>query len=304
MEIGILLLKQIILMFIFLGIGFFMYQKNMITKQGSKDIGKILLYLVIPVVIISSFWMERTPEKTMTLLKSAFISAVAMSLSIAVSWFLFGRRDGISTFSSAFSNAGFIGIPLVQAVLGSDAVFYISIMIVLINSLQWTAGVFMITKDRTVMNAKEVMTNPIVISVLIGLFLYSMNLPCPVLISSLFSNIKGLNTPLAMLVSGVFLAQSDLLKMFIKKEVWKVSLIRLCVIPLLILLIFALIPFGSQDVKLAILIASACPVGSNVTIFAQLYGKDYTEAVEHVCMSTILCLITLPLLVTLAAYVL
>ena len=78
MGIGTILLKQIVIMFILLGIGFFLYKKQMITNQGSKDIGKILLYIVIPVVIISSFWIERSPEKTIALVQSAAISAVCM----------------------------------------------------------------------------------------------------------------------------------------------------------------------------------------------------------------------------------
>lgn len=78
-----------------------------------------------------------------------------MSISVIVSTFIYGKKDGISCFSSAFSNAGFIGIPLVQAVVGSNAVFYISIMIVLINFLQWTYGVFVITNDSSVMKPRQ-----------------------------------------------------------------------------------------------------------------------------------------------------
>jgi len=304
MEIGIILLKQIVIMFILLGVGFFLFKKKMITNQGSKDIGKILLYIVIPIVIISSFWIERSPEKTIALVQSAAISAVCMFLAVFVSWLVFGKRDGISCFSSAFSNAGFIGIPLVQAVLGSDAVFYISIMIVLINAMQWTFGVYMISGNKDVMNIKAVIKNPIVISVAIGIVLYLFNVPCPEMATALFSSIKGLNTPLAMIVSGVFLAQSNLVSMLSKKEVWTVSLFRLVLIPLVTMLVFCFIPFGTLDIKLAVLIASACPVGSNVAIFAQQYDKSYTEAVEYVCMSTLLCLLTLPLVITIASMIL
>ncbi|NLH64163.1 MAG: hypothetical protein GX478_08265 [Erysipelotrichaceae bacterium] len=301
MEVGIILLKQIVMMFAMLGIGFFLYKKKMITNQGSKDIGRILLYIVIPIVIISSFWIERTPEKTTVLIESAVISAAVMFVAVAFSYFVFGRKDGTACFSSSFSNAGFIGIPLVQMILGSDAVFYISIMIVLINALQWTFGVYMISGDKNVMNFKAIIKNPIVISVGAGLLLYFVNIPCPAMVSSFFTSIKSLNTPLAMIVSGVFLAQSDLLTMFVNKKTWMVSMYRLLIIPAITLLICWILPFGSNDVKMAILIASACPVGSNVAIFAQQYDKNYKEAVEHVCLSTILCIITLPFIVIAAA---
>lgn len=274
MEVGIILLKQIIMMFAMLGIGFFLYKKKMITNQGSKGIGKLLLYIVIPIVIVSSFWIDRTPEKTAVLIESAVISAAVMFIAVAVSYFVFGRKDGTACFSSSFSNAGFIGIPLVQMVLGSDAVFYISIMIVLINALQWTFGVYMISGSKEVMDLRAIIKNPIIISVGIGLILYFINIPCPFMISSFFTSIKSLNTPLAMIVSGVFLAQSDLLTMFVNKKTWMVSMYRLLIIPAITLLICWILPFGSNDVKMAILIASACPVGSNVAIFAQQYDKN------------------------------
>lgn len=282
-------------------IGFVLYKKKIISDQGSSDIGKMLLYLVIPVVIINSFCVERTAETTTALLHSAVIAAVAMAIAMLISTLIYGRKDGISTFSCSFSNAGFIGIPLVQAVLGSSAVFYISMMIVLVNILQWTYGVFTITGDKSVMSLKKVASNPIVISVLIGIILYFSGITLPETATSIFTLVGNLNTPLAMIVSGVYLAQSDLLKALKNFNVYKVSLLRLVIIPLVTLLIFKYLPFGSLTLKQAILIAAACPVGSNVAIYAQQYHKDYHSAVEQVCVSTLFCLITLPVIMTIAS---
>lgn len=299
-----ILLKQIIIMFALMAIGFIFFKKKMITVQGSSDMGKILLYLVIPVVIIQSFWITKTPEKTTELFYSILLSFIAMVISVVISYIFFGKEDGISTFSSAFSNAAFIGIPLVTATISEEAAFFIAMMIVLINALQWTIGVHMISKDKNAIHIKKIITNPIVISVVIGLILYFSGIPQPEIMTSLFSNIKGINTALAMIISGAYLAQSDLLEMLKKKNTYLVCLFRLLIIPLLILIILYILPIGTLDIKLTIVIASACPVGSNVAIFAQQYNKNYTEAVEQVCLSTILCLITLPLLVGFAAMIL
>ncbi len=299
-----ILLKQIIIMFALMAIGFIFFKKKMITVQGSSDMGKILLYLVIPVVIIQSFWITKTPEKTTELFYSILLSFIAMVISVMISYIFFGKEDGISTFSSAFSNAAFIGIPLVTATISEEAAFFIAMMIVLINALQWTIGVYMISKDKNAIHIKKIITNPIVISVVIGLILYFSGIPQPEIMTSLFSNIKGINTTLAMIISGAYLAQSDLLEMLKKKNTYLVCLFRLLIIPLLILIILYILPIGTLDIKLTIVIASACPVGSNVAIFAQQYNKNYTEAVEQVCLSTILCLITLPLLVGFAAMIL
>lgn len=298
MNISVILLKQIVIMFVLISIGYFLCKKKMITLTGSAEIGKILLNLVIPVVIINSFWTERSMEKTEALLFSAIVSIVVMAVAVLISTFIFGKRDGISCFSSAFSNAGFIGIPLVQAVVGSDAVFYISVMIVLINFLQWTYGVFIITSDSSVMKPSSVARNPIVISVVIGIVIYFLNIPRNEMLNTLITDITCINTPLAMFNSGVYLAQSDLLGMLSNKTAWKVTLCRLVVIPLLTAFVLKLLPFGSEEMKVAIMLAAACPVGSNVAIFAQQYNKDYCSAVEQVCLSTVICLITIPLIVT------
>lgn len=120
----------------------------------------------------------------------------------------------------------------------------------------------------------------------------------------MFNLIAGTNTLLAMLVCGVFLAQSDLLAMLTKKNTYLVCMLRLFIIPLITLIVFKLIPFGGVDLKLAILISAASPVGNNVAIFAQEFNKDYLCGVEHVCMSTLLCLISLPIIITLASAIL
>ena len=300
MEIVTVLLKQVLIMYILIFIGYYAYKRKLISDQGSKDLGKILLNIAIPVVVISNFCVERTPEKVTELLSSAVISLICMAVSIVTAVLIYHKRNRVDEFSVAFSNAGFIGIPLVQATLGSGAVFYISIMIVLINLLQWTYGVFTITDDRKYINVRQVAKNPIVISVLIGIVVFALNIRLPSIVSSVFSIISGINTPLAMLVSGVYLAQSDILTIIRKKDVYLVSFVRLILIPLLVTVIMKVIPLGSVDLKLAILLAGAAPVGSNVAIFASQYGKDYKRGIENVCVSTLLCIASLPLIVFIA----
>ena len=300
MEIVTVLLKQVLIMYILIFIGYYAYKRKLISDQGSKDLGKILLNIAIPVVVISNFCVERTPEKVTELLSSAVISLICMAVSIVTAVLIYHKRNRVDEFSVAFSNAGFIGIPLVQATLGSGAVFYISIMIVLINLLQWTYGVFTITDDKKYINVRQVAKNPIVISVLIGIVIFALNIKLPSIVSSVFSIISGINTPLAMLVSGVYLAQSDILTIIRKKDVYLVSFVRLILIPLLVTVIMKVIPLGSIDLKLAILLAGAAPVGSNVAIFASQYGKDYKRGIENVCVSTLLCIASLPLIVFIA----
>ena len=283
-------------MYILIFLGYYCYKKKLVTDEGSKDIGKLLLNIVIPVVILSNFCVRKTAETTKELVYSILISLICMIISVLISIFIYHKKNRIDEFSSAFSNAGFIGIPLVQATLGDHAVFYISMMIVLVNVLQWTYGVYTITDDKSYINIRKITSNPIVIAVIAGIVLYFCNIELPELLSKIFSIISAINTPLAMIVSGVYLAQSDLLDMLKKKETYLLSATRLVLIPAISVLIVKLIPFGDIDLKTAILLAAACPVGSNVAIFAQQYGNDYHRGIENVCVSTILSILTLPLI--------
>ncbi|MBR4471959.1 MAG: AEC family transporter [Erysipelotrichaceae bacterium] len=302
METVFVLIKQVIIMFVLMSVGYICYKKKLISDQGSKDIGNILLYVAIPVVIVSNFHVERTAEKTQAFFYSILFSFLAMLAAMIISYLIYHKKDGVSEFSATFSNSGFVGIPLIQAVVGSHAIFYISMMIVLTGVLQWTYGVFAISGDKSAMKPKKVLSNPVVIAVFIGSIIFFGNITLPSMVSNVFSIISGLNTPLAMIVSGVYLAQSDLLGMLRKKKVYEVSLIRLILIPLVTIVIFRMIPYENVDMLLAILLAAACPVGSNVAIYAQQYDKDYTSAVENVCISTILSIITLPLVVMIASF--
>ena len=300
MEIVTILIKQVFIMFVLMAIGFVAYRKQILSNQGTKDIGKLLLNVAIPMIVISNFCVEKSAEKTAELFESALLSFLCMALSVAFAYLVYHKKDRIAEFSAAFSNAGFIGIPLVQAIFGSGAVFYISVMIVLINVLQWTYGVYTITDDKSVMDFKKIMKNPLILSVGIGIVIYFLNIRLPKIAMDIISSISAINTPLAMIVSGVYLAQSDLLNAMRKKDAWLLSLSRLIVIPLIVMLVFRFLPFGGTAMKLSILLAGACPVGSNVAVFAQQYDKDYRKGVEYVCVSTLLSILALPLVIFVA----
>jgi len=301
MSIALLLAKQILMMFLLMAVGIILYKRKMVTDQGSKELGTILLYVVVPAVVIKTFCIEKTAEKVIELSHSFLLAFAAMTVTVLLSMIVFKKQTGVSCFSSAFSNAAFIGIPLITGTLGAEAVFYISMMIVLVNLLQWTLGVFFLTGDKSAMSVKKIITNPIVISVLIGLLIFLSGIKVPDMAFTVLNTITGMNTPLAMVVSGIYLAQADVLGMLKRKDNYLVSVCRLVVIPLMTVLVLKIIPFGNVTMKMAILIACASPVGSNVAIFARQYDKDHKMAIEQVCMSTVLCLIALPLVAMLAS---
>ena len=125
----------------------------------------------------------------------------------------------------------------------------------------------------------------------------------PEIIGKCIGFIANMNTPLAMFTIGIYLAQTDIIKMIRKVSLYRVSAIRLVVIPMVTLLLLWFLPNDLMEMKTAILIASACPVGSNVAVYAQLHGKNYPYAVETVVISTIISIITIPAVISIAGII-
>ncbi len=304
MDIVLLLLKQNLIMFLYLLIGYFLFRKKLVSTQGSADIGRMLLYVVMPIAIIKSYLVDFSMEKLEGLAVSFVLAILSLLLAIMIARLFFKKDSGTERFGVAFSNAGFIGIPLVQMTLGEEAVFYVASFVALLNILQWTYGVLVITGDKSAISFAKIRTNPIVLSFMAGILLFFLPVSLPAAVTGIIGTIASMNGPLAMIVLGVYLAQIPLKSLFTDKKVYLATAVRLLVIPALTIVLMMLFPDKYLMVKLTILIAASAPVGSNVAIFAQIYDKDYTQAVKEVCMSTLFCIITLPIMMGIANAVL
>ncbi len=304
MEIVVLLLRQNLVMLVYMMIGYFLYKKKLVSAGGSADIGRILLYIVMPAAILKSYLADFSRERLEGLFVSFLAALLSLLLSIAAARIAFSKEQGIERFGAAFSNAGFIGIPLVQMTLGEEAVFYVSSYVALLNILQWTYGLVTITGDRSLISVKRLRTNPILLSFLAGIALFLLPVSLPETAENVVGTIAAMNGPLAMIVLGVYLGQVPLRSLFSGRVVYRCALMRLIVIPVLTMALLFVFPEKYHMLKLTILIAASAPVGSNVSIFAQLYGQDYMQSVKEVTLSTLLCIITLPLILGIADYVL
>lgn len=293
-----IVLRQSIIMFVYMAIGGLLFQKGLITKEGSKSLANLLLYAVLPCVVVKSFCVARTPERMSGLLVSFLAALGILLLAMAVSHLLF-KKNPIDDFGAAFSNAGFMGFPLVAAVQGSEAIFYAAGFVALLNALQWTYGQSLISGDPSYRSPKAILKNPLVLSLLLGMLIFCFELPVPAIASDLLAALAALNAPLAMVILGVYLAQTDARSLFNDPHLYVVAAVRLVLIPLLTILVLKLLPAQYAAIATTLVIVAAAPIGSNVAVYAQKLGKDYAYAVRGVCLSTLLSAITMPLLMLL-----
>ena len=307
MELMGILFIQILIMFFYILGGLLLIKTKILDREGTRQMSKILLYIITPIVVINAYThMPFSRENTLSLMIAFLLSTIALLLSIIVSRIVFKKHFKIERFGTAFSNAGFMGVPLVMAVVGNEGIFYISAFIALISVLQWTYGVYAMTDSKDVISFKKIITNPIVISLFIGIAVYVLGgfgFVMPEIILNQMDKLSGILGPLAMMILGTYVARLSLKDFIGTKTVYLSTLFRLIIIPIMTLFIFTLLPKQYETIALVILIVSSAPVGINTAIFAELYQIDNKRAVVSVGFSTLLSIFSMPLIVLLSTLI-
>ena len=276
-------------------------------QNGNKNVSNLLLMVVNPILIITVYQTSYDPELVRGLLFAFAAAAVTHVLGILISGVLIRSGGGADTcierFSAMYSNCGFIGIPLIGSVLGDTGIFYISAYMVIFNLFSWTPrrdahGGEILPEEsegrRALADVHHNMPGG-------GPVLHPPEIPA-VLLDSM-NYVADMNTPLAMMVAGFSVAQADIGKMCRNLRLYYTSALKLLVFPLCTVLLLLLFRLPS-DVAMTTLIAAACPTATTCTMMAIRYKQNYTYASEIFAMSTVLSVVTIPLLVLIAESVL
>ncbi|WP_024857782.1 AEC family transporter [Ruminococcus albus] len=294
---GVVILKQIVIMFIILLIGLWCSLKGLITKEGNKQLSKVALYIVNPLLIFMSYQSEYSSKLLRGLMWSFLLSGITFGVAIALSTLLISKKrpeHSLERFSAVYSNCGFIGIPLIRGIYGDEGVLYLTAYITLFNILVWTHGYMTMKESRDFKSFIKAATSPSVIAVFIGLIFYLMQIRLPEILHTSLQYVSDMNTPLAMLIAGSAAAQTNVLKALKNKGLYMVCAYKLFLLPIVA---FALVQFlpAPHMVKMVVLIASACPVATTGTMFAIQFDKNPERCSEFFAVSTLLSGLTLPL---------
>lgn len=299
----IMIAQQVLVLFILIGVGFACGKKGILTDESSKKITDIVLYVVTPCVMISAFQREFS----MHLLGNILITALCATASIAATVFIAKlifhdkntARKKVLQFSAIFSNCGFMSLPLQKAILGDDGWFYGSIFVAVFNVIVWSYGLVMMSGDKKQMSVKKLAFNPGIVGVLIALIIFVLRIKLPYIISQPIDYLAALNTPLPMLIIGFYLSQADLKKAFTDAGAYLAMAVRLAVVPLLSMFVMQLLNVD-PTIMIACVIASSAPTAATTTMFAAKYGRDVELSVSIVASTTLVSIITMPLIVALA----
>jgi predicted permease len=293
---------QVVVLMILMFLGVIIAKTKLVGDTGIKNITDLVLTFVAPCVIIKSFIREFDVAVLKNLLFSFLIAILAHILFIVLGFVFVHSKDKVAErvlrFGIIFSNCGFMSLPLQQALLGDEGVFYCSSYITIFQIFIWTYGVFLMSGDKKNLTAKKIVLNPGIIAFLIGFIIFVLSIPVPSVIKQPIEYMAALNTPLPMIIIGYHLASSNVMRVFKSFASVLSILLRLLILPFVAVGIMCLC-----GIKGAILISSAisfcAPVGAMTTMFASRFNADTELSVSFVSVTTLLSVITMPIVITL-----
>jgi len=294
--------QQVIILFILIGVGFFCAKVKFLNKESIKGIINLILYIVTPCVIVNSFHREYDVNSAKGLMIAVIVAVFVHILNILLAN-LFVRdkieaRRRVLHNGVVFSNCAFMSIPLQVALLGSEGVFYAAGYIGVFNIFLWTYGLISMSGDRHI-DIKKIILNPGIIGVLIGAIIFFAQIHLPDIIDTPMEYLAELNTPLPMIVIGYYLAKAKLLERLKDKNLYITLFLRLVISPMIALV--TMVMFGLKGtILISCVISASAPVAAANTMFTEKFGQDVELSVSLVALSTVLSIITMPIIVGLA----
>lgn len=294
-------LIQILVLFLLILVGYLCRYKNILDEITTTGLTKLIMTIFLPSMILSSMQIDFDSSLVNNILLLILISIIMYSITITLSLLLrkfFSKDDdiGIYQYVIIFSNVGFMGYPVIEAIFGSDAVFFTAIFNLPFNLLVFTIGTYLLNKNNEdyTFSFKNILSPPI-IAVLLGLCLFMFRIKLPTTIFKSLDMLGNITTPLSMLVIGSLLTQSPIKESFLNKKLYFISFIRLIILPTIIFLILK--PYINNPLLLGIpVIISAMPAASNTAIMAKSYNANSNLASQAVFLTTLGSIITIPLI--------
>ena len=292
---------SIIILFLLMGIGFAASKAKFLDRNGSKALSSFLVNIALPCLVVISMQIPvnaDTMEKTQTTLMLALVFfAISIAIAVIVPMFIPAKYSerGVFSFMLVFSNLGFMGIPVTQAIFGTDAVFYTTLFMLPFNLLVFTIGILMLRPDMRMNFNPKLFVNPGIIASIIGMLFFFTGFTIPSPVYDVMDYLGSTTTPLAMVVTGALLAMMPLSNLFSDYRIYILSAFRLLIIPVIVYLVIS--PYATDPVIFAIpVLLAAMPAAANSVILAEEYNADSSLASKGVFITTLLSIVTIPLL--------
>ncbi len=297
--------QRLITLFVLMLSGYFMRRMKIIDEETTSKISGMIIKFIVPILIINSLNIEYSNELMVNGIKFFFAMILIHIFALIISYIVVKILNikktiaGIWIYICMFSNGTFMGFPVLSYVFGEEALFFGSVAFIVFNLVSFSLGVEIIArisdKKRNDTSLKSLIITPSNIAFLIGviLFITPLNFPTPII--DAMDIIADLTTPLAMIVIGSHLVKNTFTDLFSDWTAYICFFMRLIILPLLNLILFRIIGFNSYMSGIAVLI-TAMPASAMAPAMAEEYGGDTVWASRVVFLTTLGCIITVPII--------
>lgn len=305
MNISILLMQHIVQLFLMIFMGYLIVKTGLVRDDDSKVLSKIILYLIVPCVIINAFQVDYTTDTVKGLL-IAFAASVMTQVILLVVISVAGKLlhlNEVEVSSVYYSNSGNLIVPIVTFILGQEWVLYGCVFMSVQLVFLWTHCKKIISREASY-DWKKIILNINMLSIFIGVILFFTKIRLPEIIGNTLASVGTMIGPASMIVTGMLFAGMNLKQIFANKRVYFITFLRLIAVPLiaLVLIKFSNLASFSADgnkIMLIVFLAIITPSASTVTQMCQVYGNDSRYASAINVMTTLLSIITMPVMVML-----
>ncbi|MCR4818834.1 MAG: AEC family transporter [Fretibacterium sp.] len=297
MELASITFWQVCILFVLIFTGLLCAKMRIFSPEAKSVLSNMLVYLIMPAMALNSYLADYDPEVSKNIFR-AFSYSIALNAAAIGLTFLLNRDRGnpktpICRLACIFSNAGYMGYPLIQALYGTEGLMYASVYVTLFNFLLWTLGVRLMNRQHEGGEAGRILKNPVIWAVVLGLMIYYLRIPVPQIVRAPLKYIGDMNTPISMMITGMLLAEGNVSGILRDALLWRTVTIRLLIIPAVCVAVF--FALGVRDtVAQVTLLQEACPCAAITSVFAVQFHYDEGFAGALVIVSTLLSIVTLP----------
>lgn len=301
------IITQMVMIFGIVLVGLFAAKRNLWEGSLDRNLSIFIMNISMPALILASVMGKDLAFENSELIALAVVAVVNYVVLIGLAYLIPNlfkvnkARLGISRFMLAFGNVSFIGYPVCDAVFGSKAVFCASVLNIPFNLLVFTVGVSFINggKAKSAFSPKLILS-PCVVASLIAVIIAVARISTPEPIGQWFHLLGDLTTPCALLIIGSSLSHIPVRDMLGNRFVYSMTLLRLIVLPLIVGGVLSLMGVNAFVSDVAVVL-SAMPVATNGIMLCLQYGKDERVMTQGLFFTTLLSVVTIPLVAWLAS---
>ena len=311
LEIFNVVISQTVTLFIFISLGYWLKKTGKVTANFSKGLSVLLVNVIIPMLTIRTFANNFKVEELFNNAKLLGVSVIVLVISVAIGFPLaaiFSRTKGVLdrnkfdvyTYSMTITNLGYFGYPLIEALFGEKMLASFMVFCIPFNMFIYTFGIYILNPNK-VFSLKKLLNIPM-LSMVVGMVLGLVDIKFPEIIKNVLASGGDCQAPVAMLLTGVVFASNNLKEMVVAGKVYLAYILKLIVIPAFAIFVLTSLKL-SAELSLCIFVLISLPAGLNSIVFPEAFGGDSRTGAQICFVSTIMCVITIPIMLTLFSHV-